>query len=150
MPTPTRYNKHMHASPEPISATEFDALAEFRYQVRLFLRAAERNALSAGIKSMDYQFLLSLKRTTPRAQVNLATFSERLNLSSRALIQLIETLVDRKLVERRRAGRGGPESFLHLTSKGEEVLHQVASLNRQELRARAADIIGALKTIGAR
>jgi DNA-binding MarR family transcriptional regulator len=90
-----------------------------------------------------------LKRITPRGQVNLATFSERLNLSSRALIQLIETLVDRKLVERRRAGRGGPESFLHITSKGEGVLHQVASLNRQELRARAAAIIGALNTIAA-
>src|SRR5437867_1983852 len=150
MPTATRYNNHMPASREPISATEFDALAEFRYQVRSFLRVAERNALSAGLKSMEYQFLLSLKRTTPRGQANLAIFSERLNLSSRALIQLIEMLVARKLVERRRAGRGGPESFLHLTSKGEQVLHQVASLNRQELRARAADIIGALKTIGAR
>ena len=122
-------------------------MAEFRYQVRSFLRSADNNARDAGLQPTEYQFLLSLKRNAARGQASLETFSERLKLSSRVLIQVIEALVRRKLVERRRFGRGHPESFLHLTSKGEEVLLRVALLNRAELRARARTMVAALTTI---
>ncbi len=42
-----------------IDSTDYQALAEFRYQIRRFLRFSEQMARSAGIEPQQHQLLLA-------------------------------------------------------------------------------------------
>src|SRR5947209_3384263 len=46
---------------EEIPLTDYQALAEFRYQIRRFLRFSEQMARAAGIEPQQHQLLLAVK-----------------------------------------------------------------------------------------
>jgi hypothetical protein len=54
-----------------LSADEYQALAEFRYQIRRFLRLSEEAAAKAGVEARQYQFLLALKGLIQRKSVTI-------------------------------------------------------------------------------
>src|SRR5262249_60158193 len=92
-------------------ATQLDyrTLADLRYQIRRFLRVREVAARAAGVEPQQYLLLLQIKGLEGREVTTIRVLAERLQIHHHAMVQLIDRLVGRRMVERQRQGRGRPE-----------------------------------------
>jgi len=118
-----------------ITKEEFEALANFRYAIRRFLRFSEQAARKAGITPQQYQLLLAIKGFPERDYASVSELTERLQLQQHSAVGLIDRTEALGLVRRE---QGQPPDrrlvFVHLTTAGEELLRRLAALHRQELR----------------
>src|SRR5437588_7061226 len=85
-----------------ISLTDYRALAEFRYQIRRFLRFSEEAAYAAGLEPQQHQLLLAIKGLPEGRKATIGELAERLQLRHHSTVELIDRLVKRELVERHR------------------------------------------------
>ena len=72
------------ASREEISSQDLQALAEFRYNIRRFLRASEQILKTAGLKPQQYQLMLHVKALPEGAQSTISQVAERLQIHNGA------------------------------------------------------------------
>lgn len=116
------------------SVAAYRQLAEFRYRIRRFLHSSEEIARSNGIEPQQHQLLLAIKGLDADARPNLMTLSERLCLRHHSTVELVDRLEKRGAVTRRHSDRDGREVLVELTVHGEELLHRLSDMIRQELR----------------
>ena len=140
-------NRPMLPVETDLSPDEYQALAEFRYQIRRFLRLSEEAAAKAGVEARQYQFLLALKGLIQQERVTVRDLAERMQLRHHSVVGLINRLVERNLIERSRGGHDRRQVYLHLTSKGEEVLRRLALYHRSELQASGPALVAALNAL---
>ncbi len=135
------------ASREEISSQDLQALAEFRYNIRRFLRASEQILKTAGLKPQQYQLMLHVKALPEGAQSTISQVAERLQIQHHSTVELVDRLADKGLVKRKRAGEDRRQVFLELTPKGEKILRDLALHHRDELRSAGPGLVGALKKV---
>src|SRR5512140_3563817 len=116
---------------------DYRALAEFRYQMRRFVRASEEAARAAGLEPQHHQLLLALKGAPPGDTPTIAWLAERLQLQHHSVVGLVDRLVDRKLIRRRRDPADQRRALVTLTGQGEEILHRLSVFHQAELRSLA-------------
>ncbi|MBZ5524098.1 MAG: MarR family winged helix-turn-helix transcriptional regulator [Acidobacteriia bacterium] len=122
-------------APKPLTATEYVALAEFRYQLRRFMRHMEEHARNLGHHPQQYQVLLAIKGL-PRGQApTIGAIAERMQLNHNSIVELIDRCEARNLLRRARAGDDRRLVTLAITPEGEQVLRLQASAARQELQS---------------
>jgi DNA-binding MarR family transcriptional regulator len=126
---------------------DYRALADFRYHIRRFLRIREVAARAAGVEPQHYLLLLQVKGLDGRAPATIGTLAERLQIQHHGVVQLIDRLATRGMVERRRAGRDRREVVVRLRPAGEAVLRRVASYSVAELRTEAPALVGSLRRL---
>lgn len=117
-----------------VSVAGYRQLAEFRYRIRKFLHFSEEIARSKGIEPQQHQLLLAIKGLPRGAKPNLRTLSERLCLRHHSTVELVDRLEKHGAVMRRRGQPDHREVLVELTARGEELLHELSALIRQELR----------------
>ena len=66
------------ASDDPLTKAEFEALSEFRFQIRRFERFSEDAVQACGITPLQYLLLLHLKGYPGREQASIGELAERL------------------------------------------------------------------------
>ena len=66
------------AEKPPLEKSEFEALADFRYQLRRFLRFSELLTRRHGITNLQYLLLLQVKGFPGRDWANIGELAERL------------------------------------------------------------------------
>lgn len=126
---------------------DYHALAEFRYQIRRFLRFSEQTAHSAGLETQQYQLLLALKGLATGHKATVGELAERLQIQHHSAVELINRLVERDLVQRRRGEIDQRQVIVSLTSSGEEVLRKLALYHRTELQSIGPALVQALETL---
>jgi DNA-binding MarR family transcriptional regulator len=136
-----------HTSEMDLSPEDYQALAEFRYQIRRFLHLSEEAAAKAGIEPRQYQFLLALKGLIQQERVTIRDLAERMQLRHHSVVGLINRLVDRKLIERRRGEHDRRQVYIHLTAKGDALLRKLAIYHRGELQASGPALVTALQAL---
>src|SRR4029079_2251724 len=130
-----------------LTPEEYEALAEFRYNIRRFLRLSEEAAAKAGIEARQYQFLLALRGLIEQKRVTITDLAERMQVRHHSVVGLINRLVERKLIERRRGESDRRQVYIHLTSRGEDLLRRLAIYHRGELLASAPALVAALQAL---
>ena len=85
----------MMDSKDEISITEYQALAEFRYELRRFLRFSEQAARAAGFEPRQHQLLLAIKGLPEGKQATISALAERLQIAHHSTVELIDRLVER-------------------------------------------------------
>ena len=130
-----------------LRSADYRALADFRYQLRLFLSRREQAARAAGISIQQYQVLLWLKALEDRAPASIGALAERLQIRHNAAVGLIDRLVARGLAQRRRATSDRRQVLLELTRPGEVKLRQLALYSLTELQEEAPAIVRVLTTL---
>lgn len=130
-----------------LSADEYEALAEFRYQIRRFLRLSEDAAAKAGVEARQYQFLLALKGLIQQKRVTIRDLAERMQLRHHSVVGLINRLVERKLIERRRGNHDRRQVYIHLTPRGDDRLRKLALYHHGELQASGPALVAALHAL---
>ena len=132
---------------QEIPLVEYQALAEFRYQLRRFLHFSEQAARAAGLEPQQHQLLLALKGLPEGRLATVGELAERLQIQHHSTVELVNRMVDRNLIERTRDERDQRKVLISLTSYGEEVLHKLSLLHRTELRSTGPALVRALVTL---
>lgn len=130
-----------------LSPAEYQALAEFRYQLREFLSFSEQAARAGGLEPQQHQLLLALKGAQTRERVTIGDLAERLKIQHHSTVELINRMVERDLVQRSRDEQDQRRVLVTLTAHGEEVLRRLSLLHRTELRLAGPALVQALQAI---
>ena len=122
------------ATDQELSPSEYRTLAEFRYQLRRFLRFSEEAARSVGLEPQQHQLLLALRGLPEGRAATVGELAERMQIQHHSTVELINRMVERDLIERSRDENDQRRVNISLTAKGHEVLRKLSLLTRQELR----------------
>ena len=125
----------------------YQVLAEFRYQIRRFLRFSEQAARSAGIEPQQYLLLLAIKGLPEDRKPSIGELAERLQLQHNSTVELINRLVERNLVQRQRDESDQRQVIVTLTAGGEEILAQLALHHQTELQTVGPVLLQMLEAI---
>ena len=104
---------------DAISITEYQTLAEFRYQLRRFLRFSEQAARAAGLEPQQHH----------------------------STVELVDRLVERGFIQRSRDEADQRKVLVTLTPQGEEVLRNLSLSHRDELLSIGPALVQALNSI---
>jgi DNA-binding MarR family transcriptional regulator len=124
------------ASPSSRSLTkqDFEALSEFRFQLRRFERFSENAAHAEGITPMQYFVLLHIKGFPKRNWASVGELAERLQIQPHSMVTLVSRCEVLGLVQRKQSVNDRRQVEVHLLQKGEHVLSHLAALHRAELK----------------
>ena len=125
----------------------YTALAEFRYEIRRFLRLSEEAARRAGLEPQQHQLLLALKGARPGVVPTIAWLAERLHVQHHSAVGLVNRLVERGMVRRYRDPSDQRRALVSLTGAGESVLAELSKFHQDELRSRAKPLVSAMAAI---
>ena len=132
---------------DAISITEYQTLAEFRYQLRRFLRFSEQAARAAGLEPQQHQLLLALMGLPEGKKATIGTLAERLQLAHHSTVELVDRLVERGFIQRSRDEADQRKVLVTLTPQGEEVLRNFSLSHRDELLSIGPALVQALNSI---
>jgi DNA-binding MarR family transcriptional regulator len=118
---------------KPLTKTEFEALSEFRFQIRRFERFSEDVVQTCGITPLQYLLLLHIKGYPGRVFATVGELAERLQAKPHGVVALVTRAEERGLVERRQSEVDKRRVQVHLLPEGERVLTHLAELHRTEL-----------------
>ncbi|MGP1679028.1 MAG: MarR family transcriptional regulator [Burkholderiales bacterium] len=117
----------------PLNKRDFETLADFRYQIRKFVRFSEQLALKHGIQPQQYLLLLQIKGYPGRDWATVGELAERLQSQQHGVVALISRCEKLGLVERRRSSEDRRRIEIRLLAKGDKLVNKVARLHRAEL-----------------
>ena len=137
----------MAGSTGMMSAAEFRALAEFRYQIRLFLNGSEEAARSADLEPQQYLLMLALRGLPAGHEPSIREMAERLQLRHHSVVELVDRLERRQLLRRERSRTDRRQVLLHLTPRGEKILTRLAKQRISELRTAAPALVRSLTAV---
>lgn len=130
-----------------LDITDFQALAEFRYQLRCFLTFSEQAARSMGLEPQQHQLLLALKGLSTHGKVTIGDLAERLKIQHHSAVELVNRMRERNLIQRDRDKQDQRRVLVTLTPYGEKVLRRLSLLHRTELRSAGPVLVRILQAI---
>jgi len=128
-----------------VNASGYQALAEFRYQIRRFLHFSEEAARRAGLEPAQHQLLLAVKAHTGKPTVG--ELAERLQLRHHSVVGLVDRLAECGLVRRERGRDDRRQVCVQLTREGGAVLRKLSLEHRDELESAGPALVAALEKI---
>jgi DNA-binding MarR family transcriptional regulator len=133
----------MHPDDE-MTIAEYQALAEFRHQLRRFLRFSEQVTRELGLEPQQHQLMLAIKGLPEGRNATVGDLAERLQLRHHSTVELIDRLAERGLIERTRDETDQRRVLINLTPYGEEVLQKLSVLHRTELQSTGPALVQSL------
>lgn len=118
-----------------LSQKDYEALADFRYALRQFLRTSEAAAYEAGLTPQQHQGLLAIKGFPGPDPITVGDLAERLQFRPHSAVMLVDRLAASGLVERRQPAQANDQRQVHLalTARGASVLERLAEAHHKEL-----------------
>jgi DNA-binding MarR family transcriptional regulator len=133
-----------------LTLSDYQALAEFRYQIRRFQRFSEESARQAGIEPQHHQIMLAIKGRPASEEPRIAYLAERLQIQHHSAVELLDRLSSKGLVTRSRSSQDRREVFVKLTPRGEQVLAELTLHTSAELRSAAPSLVSVLRKLASR
>ncbi len=137
----------MLVSTGTMTVAEFRALAEFRYQIRIFLNGSEEAARNADLEPQQYLLMLALRGLPAGRESSIRELAERLQLRHHSVVELVDRLEKRQLLRRERSRNDRRQVILHLTPRGEKLLTRLAKQRISELRTAAPALVQSLTAV---
>ena len=130
-----------------LTLSDFQALAEFRHQIRKYLHFSERAVHGSGLERGQYQLMLAIKGMPEGVRPRIRELANRMQIQHHSAVELINRLEAGGFVRRERAQDDRREVLLALTPKGERVLGELALHHHEELRSAAPALVAALRKV---
>lgn len=112
---------------------DLEAMSEFRYQLRQFLRFSEEITHAEGVTPLQYQLLLHVRGFTGRKWATVGELAERLQAAPNGTAALVSRCEAADLVIRRPDPVDRRQVQVHLTARGERCLLKLAALHKSEM-----------------
>lgn len=122
-------------SARPMSKADYEALAQFRYQLRRFLRFSEEVSQGHGVTPLQYQLLLQIKGFPGRDWASVTELAERLQSKHHGVVALVSRCESLGLVQRRASTSDLRQVEVRLTPAGERCVGGLAGVHRDELES---------------
>ena len=119
----------------PMDKPAFETLANFRYEIRKFLRFSETVTRKAGITPLQYLMLLNIKGYPGRDWATVGELADRLQAQHHGVVALVSRCEKQGFVERRRSTEDRRRIEVRLLPKGEEYVERLANAHRVQLIA---------------
>ena len=130
-----------------LTLSDYQALAEFRYQIRRFLHFSEQAVKKAGLERGQYQLMLAIKGMPAGVRPRIRELASRMEIRHNSAVELVNRLETAGFVHRTRAQDDRREVLLGLTPRGEKVLSELALHHHEELRSAGPELVAALRRI---
>jgi DNA-binding MarR family transcriptional regulator len=130
-----------------LTLLDYQALAEFRHQIRRFLHFSEQVVKTAGLERGQYQLMLAIKGMPAGVRPRIRELANRMQIRHHSAVELVNRLELGGFVHRSRAQDDRREVLLALTPKGEKVLGELALHHHDELRSSGPELVTALRRI---
>lgn len=130
-----------------LALADYQALAEFRFQIRKFLHFSEKAVQAAGLERGQYQLMLAIKGIPEGVRPRIRELANRMQIQHHSAVELVNRLEAGGFVRRERAQDDRREVLLALTPKGEKVLAELALHHHEELQSAAPDLVSALRKV---
>ncbi len=112
---------------------EFEALSDFRYQLRCFERFSEDITRQYGVTNLQYLLLLHVKGYKNREWATISELADRLQTLHNGVVSLASRCEKLGLLYRQRGTVDKREVKLYLTQEGNELVKKIAGEHRNEL-----------------
>jgi DNA-binding MarR family transcriptional regulator len=130
-----------------LTLSDYQVLAEFRYQIRRFLHFSEQVVKRAGLERGQYQLMLAIKGMPADLRPRIRELANRMQIRHHSAVELGNRLEKGGYARRTRAQDDRREVLLALTPKGEKVLSELAMHHHEELRSSGPELVTALRRI---
>ena len=130
-----------------ISPSEYQAMAELRFRIRLFLREGDAAARSAGLEPQQYLLLLAIRGLPEGSSAKIQTLADSLLIRHHSAVELVDRLEKNGYVRRNRGKEDRREVLVSLLPKGQRVLDRVIQQRISELRSGGRQLIRALDAV---
>ena len=130
-----------------LTLSDYQALAEFRYQIRKFLHFSEQAVQSAGLERGQYQLMLAIKGMPAGVRPRIRELATRMQIRHHSAVELINRLESGGYVRREHALDDRREVLLALAPKGERILAELAGHHHEELRSAGPSLVAALRRL---
>jgi DNA-binding MarR family transcriptional regulator len=127
-----------------VSNREYEMLASFRHALRKFLFFSEEAARVVGLTPQQHQALLAIKGFRGQGQVTIGDLAESLQVRHHSAVGLVDRLVEQGLVSRAPAADDRRQVLVTLTPHGLDLLAELTSTHRRELRRVGPELRGLL------
>ena len=121
--------------PPALGKVDFERLADFRYQLRRFLRFSEEVTREHGVTTLQYQLLLQLQGFPGREWASIGELAERLQAHHHGVVALVSRCEAMGLVRRRVNDDDRRRVDIHLTAAGRRCVTALAARHREQLRS---------------
>jgi DNA-binding MarR family transcriptional regulator len=142
-----RHKRGTAATRGAVSAGELNALVQFRYEIRRFLRFSEDAARAAGLEPQQYVLMLAIRGLTGEEPPTIGAIADQLQIQHHSAVELIDRSVTRGLVRRTRNDADRRQVMIELTAKGDRLLRDLAVHHRDQLSEAAPALVEALNTL---
>lgn len=130
------------ADESSIGKADYEAIANFRYAIRRFLRFSEQAARANGVTPQQHQLLLAVKGFPNRDYASVSELADRLQMRQHSMVGLIDRTEAQGLVRREQGTTDRRQVFVHLTTSGEKMLRQLVAQHRRELGSMREALLG--------
>ena len=130
-----------------LTLSDYQALAEFRYQIRRFLHFSEEVVKQAGLERGQYQLMLAIKGLPADVRPRIGELAHRMQIRHHSAVELVNRLEAGGYVHRSRAEDDRREVLVALTPKGDKVLSELALHHHEELRSSGPELVTALRRV---
>lgn len=130
-----------------IATSDFRALANLRYRIRLFLSEGDTAARREGLEPQQYLLLLAIRGLPEGTKATIQVLAERLMLKHNSTVELIDRLEKHGLVRRSKSRGDRRCVVVRLLPRGERVVERVARERLTELREGGEALSEALDTL---
>ena len=112
---------------------DYEALAQFRYTLRLFLAFSDTKAKNAGVTSQQYQALLAIKGFSSQTPMFVGELSRLLVIKHHTTVELVDRMVKLGLLKRMADTQDKRRVQVTLTKRGQLLLQKVAAIHFKHL-----------------
>lgn len=126
---------------------DYQALAELRYQLRVFVSFSEAAARERGIEPQQHQLLLAIKGLPTGMRPTVRVLAERLRLRHHSVVELIDRLERAGLAARTPSPTDGREILVRVTATGERLLRKLSVAHQAELQTIGPALVQALQAV---
>jgi DNA-binding MarR family transcriptional regulator len=130
-----------------LTLPEYRALAQFRYQIRLYLHFSEEQARRYGLEPQQHQLLLAIKGLPEDVHATIGELAGRLQLKHHSMVELVDRLENHGYVTRSTGTDDRRQVIVHLTRAGARILRQLSLAHRSELDTAGPALSGALRSL---
>lgn len=111
----------------------FEALSDFRFRLRSFLRFSEDAAREAGITVLQYQLMLHTQGFPGRQWATIGEIADRLQAQPHGVVALVSRCEEAGLVKRKASAIDRRQVEVHLLAAGRRKLARLAIQHADQL-----------------
>ncbi len=118
-----------------LTKKQYEALSDFRYQLRRFQHFSETAAKNEGLTPLQYLLLLHVRGFPGRDWATVGELAERLQMQQHGVVALLTRCEENGLILRKKSVIDRRQVEIHLLPLGEVFLGRLAALHEAELQS---------------